>query len=686
MPAPFISRPIAVFLSALGFAHAAHALDDEIFFTEVPTVYSASRMPQQASDAPTSVTVIDRDMIRGSGARAVSDLLRLVPGFQVTTRNLEMPARVTYHGLSTDDFSPRLQVLIDGRSQFSALFFGGVNWDLLPVALEDIERIEVIRGSNVAAYGTNAFMGVVNIITMDASQTRGTTVSASAGNGGIHDEFVRFGGQVGDASLRMSYRQQGDEGIRFNPPNAIAAENPRSIANNQNTRLFDLRADMPLNSQDELRFSLGKIDGRFQVGRSNSNDVGLNPPRTREISSQYVQLGWHRNLSEGNELSVKLHSTEDQLVDNVLINYAALNLSNHPYDYGGRSVRDEAELQHNVGLGDSVRAVWGLGARQERINLPFEFHRGPLQRNVHRLFGQLEWHPGNFWAVNLGVSFDQDSLSKNTTSPRASVSYQVAEGHTIRAGVSRAYRIPTMYEQSGWRRYSVMNPTIAAMTLQQQDRNLTTYKANGSVNPEQLDTLEIGYYADMKSLNLGLDVRAFDEYIPNRMQVVPTTDAGDPKIHYAVNAENTRVNGVEYQLRWQPSQKTRVLLGQSFTQISVHSLDYSTRDGAADFLKREIQARNSAPQMATSLMLMQTLPGQLEFSVLYTEQESMKWTPNTVVPAYSRTDWRLAYPFKVGARRGELAYTVQSFGAGHVEFNPSSYIEERHWLSLRFDL
>ncbi|MDV7400204.1 TonB-dependent receptor plug domain-containing protein, partial [Arthrospira platensis SPKY1] len=98
-------------LSAAGAVFA----DTDLFFSDLPTVASISRLPQRQADAPASVTVIDRAMIRASGARSLSDVFRLVPGFQTFAAS-DKQTRVNYHGITDDDFSPRVQVLVDGRS------------------------------------------------------------------------------------------------------------------------------------------------------------------------------------------------------------------------------------------------------------------------------------------------------------------------------------------------------------------------------------------------------------------------------------------------------------------------------------------------------------------------------------------------------------------------------------------
>lgn len=194
---PVSRLPLHLSLLALGALTAlSTAAEERIFFSSLPLVASVSRLPQQLSETPASVTIIDQEMIRTSGMRTVEDLLRLVPGFQVTSHNQD-PAIVAYHGLnyglSNEEYGPRVQVLVDGRSQYSPLFKSGVNWNLLPVALENIERIEVIRGANTVSYGSNAFMGVINIITMDPALTKGWMVSANHGNNGIRDEVLRWG-------------------------------------------------------------------------------------------------------------------------------------------------------------------------------------------------------------------------------------------------------------------------------------------------------------------------------------------------------------------------------------------------------------------------------------------------------------------------------------------------------------
>jgi len=240
--------------------------EEDLFFTEMPIVASVSRLPQKLSEAPASVTVIDREMIRASGFTEIHDLLRLVPGFQVSSHNQDS-ALVAYHGLTggmnSQEYTPRVQVLVDGRSQYSPLFKSGVHWNLIPVVLENIERIEVIRGSNTVAYGSNAALGVINIITQDPALTKGWMVAANRGNNFVRDETVRWGGRVGEADVRFTVHQLGDNGFQHGFYSDSWVDSP----DDRRSRVIDLKAVLPLSNHDELQLSFGEAKDQSLFGR-----------------------------------------------------------------------------------------------------------------------------------------------------------------------------------------------------------------------------------------------------------------------------------------------------------------------------------------------------------------------------------------------------------------------------------
>ena len=196
-----LARTIGLLLVAAPFSTAwatePSLLSEQEFLAELPVVLTASRLAQPQTEAPAAVTVIDRQMIAASGVRNLSEVFRLAPGFQVGFESGHRHV-VGYHGLA-DEFSRRLQVLIDGRSVYLPSF-GGVSWSDLPIALDDIERIEVIRGPNAVTYGANSFLAIINITTRHSAADRGGFVRATAGSNDIRDGVLRMAGGDGDVS------------------------------------------------------------------------------------------------------------------------------------------------------------------------------------------------------------------------------------------------------------------------------------------------------------------------------------------------------------------------------------------------------------------------------------------------------------------------------------------------------
>ena len=591
-----------------GLACPAAAEEEDLYFSSLPVVATVSRLPQALADAPGSVTVIDQDMIRASGARHVSDLLRLVPGFQVTPPTTDAP-HVSYHGLGNEEFSPRVQVLIDGRSQYSPLFQGGVNWNILPVALEDIARIEVVRGSNSAAYGSNAFMGVVNIVTLDASQARGTVLATSYGNQGVQDHFFRWGGRVGMADLRLTARRQADSGQSFQPVNR---GDPSNVLDGSRLRHIDFRADVSLSDRDQLQLGFGALENRLDTGSAGVNKE-FEPPREKIEGNSFFHADWRRALGTDEEVGLRYFHAEERQDDSYRAFYQVAPALYPPagrlpfsIDRAGRSYRDDLEFQHTSRPVADIRLVWGLGIRRDLIRSKALYHtQEEVARNTHRLFGHLEWRLAPDWLLNAGGNWEYDSFGGNTFAPRVNMSYQPVADQTLRLGASRAFRAPSPYETRGDMQLVPDGPIVVGGRLV-RDRLFLAYPG---LKPERVDGFEIGYLGEFRPYRASLDVRLFHERITDRAVVAekPLQAPGDCEfspanrpptscgwVDYSVNGQRAAIRGIEYQARWQPLEATRLLLNQTFIQIESAADTYLTSD--KDSARRLVTlADSSAP-------------------------------------------------------------------------------------------
>ena len=679
-------KKLCLILAGTSLLGNALAADEDMFFSDLPIVASVSRLPQRLADAPTSVTVIDREMIRSLPIRDLNDIFRLVPGFQ-TYPNTTEAARVTYHGLTDEEFSPRLQVLLDGRSMYSSAFRNGVNWAILPVALEDIERIEIVRGTNAVSYGSNAFLGVINIITVDPSLVRGFSATTSYGSQNVRDYGIRTGGKLGDAgNFRFTYRQQNDDGLT----------NRYDWIDSYGSKLFDFRADFALNDRDSLQFSIGHISALTQRGRLQREELVVsnpgNPIRDFDQRNTYAQLLWRRVLSAGSELSLRYAYSQDQGSEAYINPGKPLNtpaLAPYRYDpWGAAGSRHEIEAQHNLNASDTTRIVWGGSWRTDSVSADTALeNRGAVRRNVGRVFGNLEWKPAGWFTGNVGLAGEEDSMAGANVAPRLSAAYHFNAQNTVRFGASRAYRTGSVVDYQG------------------SYYNGTKYQFAGDPDmpSERMDTFEIGYLGDWRSQRMSLDVRLFNEKVYDRLLVIDRHNGNDLIPDAMTAIQDVRMRGVEYQWRWQPFDVTRLVVNQAFIDADAEFTPSALANtvnslyelsGTQEYEKRrniDELAERGAPRRATSILLLQKLPLGFEFSAAGYWQDKMKWSVNTWAEKYHRIDLRLGYPFRLGSQRGEVAYVAQSLNGGHPEYkaydDPADrVVERRQWLSLRLDL
>lgn len=657
------------------------------FFDELPVVLSVSRLAQPLHDAPGSVTVIDADTIRTSGARDLADVLRLVPGFLVAHSEMGAPSAV-YHGMT--DRNPRgLQVLIDGRSQYSPLFFGGIAWNLIDVSLDEIERIEVIRGSNSAAYGSNAFLGVVNVVTRAAIDTRGVRVRIGQGNDGVADRHVRAGVRVGDAAVRLSAETTRDDGVKH-------------FDDRRENRRANLRADIPLGGSDELQVQAGKVELALRTGV-----VGAptNPPRGQEAMKEFLSFGWMRNLSDGGSLSARYTRSNEVFDDAFFARSSGLSLF---IDYHTSTTRDEFEFQHTLVPSPETRLVWGVGARNDAVRGKQLYGRGgdAVHQNVNRLFGNFEWRPSEVWTTNLGLTWEDDSLSDTSLAPRVAVNYHLSPRQTLRAGLSRAHRIPSLTEARSREIYGALNVKGFGVIPLEIER-----MASGDVHRERIDVAEIGYLGDFREQGLFVDVRAFQETVSDRILSVPRTLV-PPQCEALsllkrpracgsytdfVNGQDLDIRGAEYQLRWRPRLGSEITLEQTFIRIDSRASSQLFALNAQTARNAERHMDNSAPARATVLRWTEQLPGGAEMSIAHFRYGRFQWTAGTSVDPFERTDIRLAYPFRLGPTRGEVALTGQGIEGRRAEFRrrgadrrdpdfaPPQFLDPRYWVGLTLE-
>lgn len=506
--------------------------NDAFIFSEhaIPTVLSATNMAQPQNEAPASITIIDHALIKASGASQISELFRLVPGMQVGNSRGNFPV-VGYQGLSSE-FPQGVQVIIDGNSVYSPLF-GGVIWSTLPIMLEDIERIEIVRGPNSASFGSNAFQGVINITSTHASQNAGLQSHYRINNNQAERAFLRYAdsSQNGRLSYRLSLASEKKEGYK-------------KIADNFSKNEFSSRIDLQLNSQNILQFSFSGIDSKRQTQFPNPSSpfVTIDPKRNRNESSQFAQITWQHQIDNHHQVNTHLSFHHFDGKDKY-----QEGLTNSTIDLTGESTDWNLYIKHSLKLNTTNRLAWGGGAIHESVYLPFRMNSNSNKTNLRlRTFGNLESRITDKVLFNSGALIEHDRLSGSHFSPRLTLNYLVSAQHSFRLTATEAFRTPVISEQ-------YRNTYLFGSLLQ---------SSTGKLKPETVRSIEAAYHGSYFNNTLTTDLKLFNSHYKKLINTALSN-------HVSVldNVDNARVRGTEFELSFRPNRRDIIHVSYAFTQV-----------------------------------------------------------------------------------------------------------------------
>ncbi|HWF39008.1 MAG TPA: TonB-dependent receptor plug domain-containing protein [Candidatus Acidoferrales bacterium] len=303
-------------------------------------VTSVSKKEEKLARIGAAIYVITQEDIRNSGAIDIPDLLRMVPGIYVAQINANTWA-ITARGFN-DRFSDGLLVLLDGRSVYSPAT-GGVFWDVLDIPLEDIQRIEVIRGPGGSIWGANAVNGVINIISKNASETHGVTLVAASSS--VEPAFgtLQYGGALGNATDYRIFAKYAD----FNRSPNLPGEN---AADDWHVLRGGFRIDHRFSPADTLTVEGDTYTGREGVNASFGASLfapGITDAYDVPLSGGFVQAAWKHSPSQRWDTSLQF------------------SYDNYERDDTLREARQtfDVQFQHHFLVGSRQEFVWGLEDR-----------------------------------------------------------------------------------------------------------------------------------------------------------------------------------------------------------------------------------------------------------------------------------------------------------------------------------
>jgi len=591
-------------------AQLANMSIEQLVQVDVTFVSSLFKKETQLEQASAAVSVVTPEDTRRLGITTLPEALRLVPGLNVARIDSHEWA-ISARGFNAQ-FANKLLILMDGRTIYGPAY-GGVSWGLHDIVMEDLERIEVIRGPGATLWGANAVNGVINILSKNARDTQGLLIS---GTGGTEDQpsvSLRYGGQL---ASNVYYRVYGKY---FNRDGLVTSNGDDAMDDWRSAR-GGARLDWEPSPRDKLTLQGDYYDATIH---DNENVVVLVPPYVSTTNAENHDYGgnvltrWTRELGEDSSLTLQAYydSFRQEQVGT----------------YETRETLD-FDAQHRFPLGTRHDIIWGLGYRYTADKFPSDFYLTwtPPERHDQLFSGfvqdEITLVPNRF-TVTLGSKIEHNDYTGFEIQPSGRLLWTPSEQQTVWAAVSRAVRTPTRFETGARVNYSVSE--ISPTSL-----GLVSLFGNSDVQSEELLSYEIGYRIE-STKRLSFDIAAFYNQYDDLLRFVPGSSFQQGPItvfpQTVQNSGSGETFGTEISAQWKVFDNWRLAGSYSFLHADVRPNDRAFQGNP----KHQFQVRSYLD-----------LPWNLEFnSALFfvDEQTAAEGLGTATIPSYVRLDLGLVW-------------------------------------------
>lgn len=599
-------------------------------------VTSVSKKEQKLSQVAAAVFVITQEDIHRSGATNIPDLLRMVPGLDVAQINANTWA-ISARGFNLQ-FANKLLVLIDGRAVYTPLF-GGVNWDTQDVPLEDIDRIEVVRGPGGTVWGANAVNGVIDIITKRATETHGGLVVAGGGNIAQAFGTVQYGGEAAKGEDYRVFAKYLNED-HFPDPNGQNGVDGWHLLHS------GFRLDSSLSTKDSFT-----TQGDLYTGSEGSVIVhsSFNPPdntnveRLTDLSGGDILSRWHHTFSDRSDTTLQLY------FDRYTRSGPAVSEVRNTFDL---------DFQHHFAWGSRQDLIWGIGYRRtsdQTVGTTDEAFIPPDKAgDLFNSFiqDQITLKPDRVY-LTVGTKLENSYFTGFDVEPAARIAWTPGARRTFWAAVSRASRTPT-------RRDEDLNATLAALPGPAE----VVLLGDPDAKSEHVIAYEAGYRAQPLG-RLSIDGAVFFNTYGNlqTVEILPDVVQSSPPllIHRETlgNGLHGTTSGVELAANWKVTGRWTLSPGYSFLEMHIHGDPTDSQDTAS---VADIQGTNPVHQSQLRSHL--ELPHKLSWEAAAYFVDRL---PAPLIASHTRVDTQLSWRI---AESANLSLVGQDLVRDHhLEFN-----------------
>jgi iron complex outermembrane receptor protein len=613
-------------------------------------VSSPARKEQKLSQTADAIYVITQEDIRRSGLDSIPELLRMVPGLQVARIDANSWS-VTARGFA-GQFADKMLVLIDGRSIYNHLY-SGVYWEQNTVPLDDIERIEVIRGPGATMWGANAMNGVINIITKPARETQGLTIETGGGSEEHELGSVRYGGSAGD---RIFYRADAE----YFQDGPLSTSTGQAAHDQWDSAQGGGRLDWQISARDMLSVE-GDIyrGGAQQTVYPDYPAIGLSPPLPDSVtmSGDYVMGRWKHTFSDRSDLAMQFSNSDEDRVEG----FGRLNTNTTEFDF-----------QHHFAFSARHDLMWGFDFQiyqdgivttQQAFPPPSATVRFIPTASTEALFSffvqdQIAVLPERL-TLTLGAKIEHTGYSGVDLQPSARLLWNATARQGLWASVSRAVHTPALVERDLLLEYQLTQSSGVEGLLSGnpnfQPETALAYEAGYRTQPARWVTADLAtfftIYHDLASIDLGAP---FLETGPPAALVVPMQLGNNAAGH---------TYGIELATNWSLTRKWRLTGNYSWFRYGLDRADLGAQSIPEDI-------EGSSPAHQVQFRSQWDIGKKLGFD---TGVYFVSALTGLDVPGYVRTDARLGWRV---ARAIEISLAGQNLLNGrHLEFAPTYYVQ-----------
>lgn len=507
------------------------------------TITSAAKKPQKIKETPAAAFVITQDDIRKSGVTSVADALAMAPGIQVAKIS---SSRWSISSRGFPGFtSNKLLVLIDGRSVYMPTY-SGTFWEEQQVMLEDVERIEVIRGPGGTLWGANAVNGVINIITKSARDTQDNLIRAGGGTEEKTMAAARAGIQLGDSTYGRLYTTYNNR-------------------DSNSTSQIATQADL-----DDARdgWKSGQIGGRIDGSIDNKKNWTIQGDIYQIDGEQLIFPLWKEgvpypntevqslDLSGGNILT-RWEQEFDQN-DKLTAQFYFFNRNRSEDFYEQTLSTFDIDLQYDLPLTSRNNITMGAGVRWDIADFDQTFMMG-LEDTTDTLYSifvqdEITLFP-NSLLLTLGTKYEHNDYTGSEWQPSAKLLYIPSVNHSLWVSIARAVRTPSFLEDSG-------KLTVSVFPREDGSIYSAQIRGNNDFTSEEVIAYEAGYRWKVMA-NMSLDLAAFYNEYDDIYNLQPVPDSTRTNL-YLTNAIKGHNYGIELAMDWNPVSSWQLDLAYSF--------------------------------------------------------------------------------------------------------------------------